>query len=1081
MAYHRGGDLMTEKLHILYVDDELDLLDIGKMFLEESGEFTVTTTDSAASALELIRMEKFDAIVSDYQMPGMDGIRLLIEVRATYGKIPFILFTGKGREDVVVQAINSGVDFYLQKGGEPCAQFAELSHKILAAFQHREDELKVTAINRLYAVLSATNKAIVRIHDKKALLNEVCRIVVEIGGFRMAWAGHVNLHKHFIEPIAASGHIDGYLDTIAISTDDIFPGRGPTGTAYRERTFNVCNDVVNDPNMAPWREGALGRGYRSVAAFPYALDTRNAGVITVYAPEPGFFTGQVIRLLDEQSENITFALAALDYEEQKRESEEALKKSEEKYRLLFTHLIAGSALHEIVYDDSGMPADYRILDVNPTFESILGLKREDVIGKTSVEAYGVDTPPFFDIYLRVATTAVPEEFETWFAPLEKYFTISAYSLGKGKFATIFDDITRRKQVEDELRHNLDEIKKQELALRENEERYRSLYTGSRDAIMIVSPESGFLAANPATLELFACRDEQDFTSRTPASLSPDYQQDGMLSTEKSQEMMRLALANGSHFFEWTHRRGDGTEFPAKVLLSRFESGGVQLLQATVRDVTDSKREEEAAFLAREEWELTFNAVPDLICILDSQHTIRRVNRAMAVKLGVTQEQATGLTCYRCVHGTQSPPDFCPHTRLLEDLQEHTTELYEERLGGYFLVTCTPLFDRNERLIGSVHVARDITGRKQAEEELKQSEEKFRGIFDTINDGIHIHDIGPDGKPGKFIAVNDVACRMLGYTHDEMIEHGPLDFVTGYHSRPFDEIVAELRSAGHSVFETEHRRKDGTLVPVEINAKVFSLQGKHVIVAVVRDITERKVLDEEIVFHEQELLQFSKSLASANKKLNLLGSITRHDITNQLMVLMGNIGILQKKQPDAVFNTYLQKISAAAQRISAMIQFTKEYEQIGINAPDWQDIHTIVETAAKQAPLAKVIVINDIPPGIAVLADPLIIKVFYNLMDNAVRYGGKITTIRFYTGNSGDCPLVICEDDGDGVPDEEKEKIFERGFGKNTGMGLFLSREILSITGITIRETGEPGSGARFEMMVPDNACRTTCTGTQNPR
>jgi PAS domain S-box-containing protein len=1063
---------MSEKLHILYVDDEPDLLDIGRMFLEESGEFAVSTTDSAVSALELLRLEKFDAIVSDYQMPGMDGIRLLVEVRATFGKIPFILFTGKGREEIVIQAINSGVDFYLQKGGEPCAQYAELSHKILAAVQHQEDELKVLAINRLYAVLSATNKAIVRIHDKKALLKEVCRIVVEIGGFRMAWAGGVNLQKHFIEPIASSGHIDGYLDTIAISTDDIFPGRGPTGTAYRERKFNVCNDVVNDPRMAPWREGALIRGYRSVAAFPYALDTRNAGVMTVYAPEPGFFTDQVIRLLDEQSENITFALAALDYEEQQNESEEVVKKSEEKYRLLFTHMITGSALHEIVYDDSGMPVDYRILDVNPTFESILGLKREDVIGKTSVDAYRVDTPPFFETYLRVATTGLPEVFETWFAPLRKYFAISAYTLGKGKFATIFEDITDRKQVEEELRRNLEDIKKKEQALRENEARYRSLYTESRDAIMIVSPESGFLAANPATIELFSCRNEQDFTSRTPASLSPDYQPDGMLSTEKSQKMMRLAMANGSHFFEWTHRRADGTEFPAWVLLSRFESGGAPLLQATVRDITASKREAAAAVLAREEWELTFNAVPDLICILDSEFKIRRINKAMAVKLGVSQDQAIGMTCYHCVHGTQSPPDFCPHTRLLEDLHEHTTELYEERLGGHFLVTCTPLLDRNERLIGSVHVARDITRRKQAEEELKKSEEKFRGIFDTINDGIHINEIEPDGKPGKLIAVNDVACRMLGYTHDEMTGHGPLDFVSAYHSRPVDEIIEDLRSAGHSVFETEHRRKDGTLVPVEINAKVFTLQEKRVIVAVVRDITERKILDDEIAFHEQELLQFSKSLASANKKLSLLGSITRHDITNQLMVLMGNIGILQKKQQDVLFNTYLQKISAAAHRISAMIQFTKEYEQIGINAPDWQDTRAIVEAAAKQAPLGKVAVVNDIPSGIAVLADPLISKVFYNLMDNAVRYGGKITTIRFHTEKSGDLPLIVCEDDGDGVPVEEKERIFERGFGKNTGMGLFLSREILSITGITIRETGEPGRGARFEMKIPVEAYRS---------
>ncbi len=117
--------------------------------------------------------------------------------------------------------------------------------------------------------------------------------------------------------------------------------------------------------------------------------------------------------------------------------------------------------------------------------------------------------------------------------------------------------------------------------------------------------------------------------------------------------------------------------------------------------------------------------------------------------------------------------------------------------------------------------------------------------------------------------------------------------------------------------------------------------------------------------------------------------------------------------------------------------------------------------------------NDFPAGAEVFADPLIVKVFYNLMDNAVRYGGKITTIRFAVDEAGDDHVIICEDDGDGVIAEEKDKIFERGFGKNTGLGLALSREILAITGITIRETGEPGKGARFEITVPEGAYRFT--------
>ncbi|MEI6841769.1 MAG: HAMP domain-containing sensor histidine kinase, partial [Methanomicrobiales archaeon] len=199
--------------------------------------------------------------------------------------------------------------------------------------------------------------------------------------------------------------------------------------------------------------------------------------------------------------------------------------------------------------------------------------------------------------------------------------------------------------------------------------------------------------------------------------------------------------------------------------------------------------------------------------------------------------------------------------------------------------------------------------------------------------------------------------------------------------------------------------------------------------------------------------------------------TRHDINNQLTVQMGYLSILEKKQPDTAHNVYFQKISSAAQRISAMIQFTKEYENIGITAPVWQGTRELVDTAAKEAPLGKVMVKNELPANMEVFADPLVEKVFFNLVDNAVRHGSKISTISFSTLESGDDILIVCEDDGDGIPAEEKEKIFERGFGKNTGLGLALAREILDITGITITETGEPGKGARFEMTVPKGMWR----------
>ncbi len=135
---------MTEHIEILYVDDEPDLLMIGKLFLERNEGIKVSTHESAISALALIQTQSFDAIISDYQMPQMDGIEFLRTVRSSDNNIPFIIFTGKGREEVVIQALNEGADFYLQKGGDPKAQYTELIHKIRQAVKQRRLEINIS-------------------------------------------------------------------------------------------------------------------------------------------------------------------------------------------------------------------------------------------------------------------------------------------------------------------------------------------------------------------------------------------------------------------------------------------------------------------------------------------------------------------------------------------------------------------------------------------------------------------------------------------------------------------------------------------------------------------------------------------------------------------------------------------------------------------------------------------------------------------------------------------------------------------------------------------------------------------------
>jgi signal transduction histidine kinase len=266
---------------------------------------------------------------------------------------------------------------------------------------------------------------------------------------------------------------------------------------------------------------------------------------------------------------------------------------------------------------------------------------------------------------------------------------------------------------------------------------------------------------------------------------------------------------------------------------------------------------------------------------------------------------------------------------------------------------------------------------------------------------------------------------------------------------------EVIESGHAYSELMFRHKDGSLRHWSIDAVRLSPTR---FLGFVKDITERKRTEE--------------ALQEASRKLNLLSSITRHDINNQLMMLAGNLTLLENKQKDHQSDENLMKAEAAADRISAMIHFTKEYEEIGVHAPIWHNVRTLVETSSGDIPLEKIRVVNDVPSGMEVFADPLITKVFHNLVQNALQHGG-CTTIRFSLEERDGDHIIICEDDGVGIPADMREKLFTQGFGKDHGLGLFLSREILAITGITIDEEGEPGKGAKFVLTVPSGGFRTT--------
>jgi len=259
----------------------------------------------------------------------------------------------------------------------------------------------------------------------------------------------------------------------------------------------------------------------------------------------------------------------------------------------------------------------------------------------------------------------------------------------------------------------------EAALRRNEAQLQSILNNLTEGLVVADLNGDLIYWNPAAVAMYGFNDATE-GQRSLKDLVDTFE----LTTDSGEvvpvtewPLARILRGENLHGFELRVRRLDQVwqrAFSYSGTLTQDHQGKPVLGILIISDVTARKDFEEALIQAKQEWERTFDAVPDLISILDKDHRVVRANRATSARLGLTPEEFVGTKCFACVHGKSAPPTACPHAQTMLDGREHVAELHEERLGGDFLVTTTPLYDTAGEMIGSVHVARDITERKKAE-------------------------------------------------------------------------------------------------------------------------------------------------------------------------------------------------------------------------------------------------------------------------------------------------------------------------------------------------------------------------------
>jgi PAS domain S-box-containing protein len=599
-------------------------------------------------------------------------------------------------------------------------------------------------------------------------------------------------------------------------------------------------------------------------------------------------------------------------------------------------------------------------------------------------------------------------------------------------------------------------------LTQSEAKYRKLVEKSFQGILIakVNPLS-IVFANEAMGKILK------YTPQELTALSPEKIMNLVYPDDKHSFVKRLEKwLRGEptvSCYEFRAIRKDGTIIWLNEFANQIDYEGQPAIECMFLDITKHIKLEKLLIESEEKFRNAFTTGPDAFLITSlNESTITEVNERFLEIFGHSRQEVIGKKALAIdIWANPSDRQSIVNQLLSEGKVRNREVLCKRKNGAQFpvLVSVSLLQANNQRL--ALSVVRDVSSYKQTQAALREIESHYRLLTENMHDVIWTMNL-----EGHFTYVSPSVLQLRGYTPEEVMQQTMLEALTPSSAQLILEGIQRFWETGSAFnyYELEQPCKNGSNVWTEVNFTILrdKTGEPESILGVSRDITERKKA-------EAELKNNHAKLEVVNEKLHVVGSLTRHDVRNKLSVVTGNAYLLKKKlanQADIVDS--LKKMETACKEIGEIFEFARIYEQLGVEELTYLSVtETLNEAVALFSGFDSLELINECH-GLTLLADSFLRQLFYNLIDNSLKHGMKVSKVRLcYEKRDQDTLILVYEDNGVGISDENRPGLFKEGFSTigSSGYGLFLINQMIGVYGWGIQEKGEFGKGVKFEITI----------------